>query len=178
MAFEIELHSERLDLRPLRAGDLDEVAELGADGRVMEWFGGPVTRSASGHWLERQLEHWDRHGLGRFHVARDGRFVGVVGLSRAEFDAGVVPGVEIAWRLVHAAWGRGYATEAARLAAADGFERVGLTEIIAVTTPGNVRSRRVMERLGMRHAPDEEFDHPRLPPGHRLRRHVLYRLVR
>jgi RimJ/RimL family protein N-acetyltransferase len=105
-------------------------------------------------------------------------FVGFVGLHVPSFEASFTPCVEGVWRLAGDAWGFGYATEAASAVVHDGFERVGLSKILAWTVPANVRSRRVMERLGMRHCPGEDFDHPRLPEGHALRRHVLYRLER
>ena len=87
-----------------------------------------------------------------------------------------MPCVEVGWRLAVAHWGRGYATEGARAALDYGFDQVGLREIVSFTTVGNHRSRRVMERLGMHRAPEEDFMHPSLPEGHPLRPHVLYRL--
>jgi RimJ/RimL family protein N-acetyltransferase len=85
--------------------------------------------------------------------------------------------VEIGWRFLRDFWGRGYATEAARAACAHGFDALGLSEIVAFTVPSNLRSRQLMLRLGMQHSPDEDFDNPRLPEGHPLRPHVLYRLT-
>jgi RimJ/RimL family protein N-acetyltransferase len=105
-------------------------------------------------------------------------FIGFVGLSRPSFSAHFTPCVEIGWRLSHEHWGHGYATEAARAAAWDGFERVGLREIVSFTAVANQRSRRVMQLLGMHRLEHEDFDHPLLPQGHPLRRHVLYRLQR
>jgi RimJ/RimL family protein N-acetyltransferase len=100
------------------------------------------------------------------------------GLSPVLFDAPFTPAAEIEWRLVPEAWGRGYATESAGAALKFGFESRGLAEIVSFTVPANARSRAVMERLGMTRDRGDDFDHPRLPPGHRLRRHVLYRLSR
>jgi RimJ/RimL family protein N-acetyltransferase len=170
--------TERLHLRPLSIDDLDAVVALAADARVMRTLGGVSTAEEAQAWLERQLVHWRRHGYGRYVATRGGTWLGVVGLSRTDLDAGIVPGVEIAWRLAFDQWGHGYATEAARAAMHDGFERVGLDAIIAVTTTTNERSLRVMERLGMAHAPGDTFDHPRVPPGDPLRRHVVYRVQR
>jgi ribosomal-protein-alanine N-acetyltransferase len=95
-------------------------------------------------------------------------------LSVPNFQAHFMPAVEIGWRLDRTCWGRGFATEAALATLVDGFSRVGLTEIVSFTAPPNLRSIRVVERLGMTHNPADDFDHPRLPEGHRLRRHVLY----
>jgi RimJ/RimL family protein N-acetyltransferase len=172
----VELHTARLTLRPLRAADLDAAVMLGADARVMNSLGGPLSPSQSGSWLERQLAHWQRHGYGRYLVTRDADFVGFVGLSRFDFDHGIVPGVEVAWRLAFDEWGKGYATEAARAVIEHGFTSLDLDEIIGVTSVDNVRSRRVMDRLGVQHAPHETFDHPLLPVGDPLRSHVVYRL--
>jgi RimJ/RimL family protein N-acetyltransferase len=105
-------------------------------------------------------------------------FVGFVGLAVPRFDSPFMPCVEIGWRLAAEHWGRGYATEGARAALDFGFQRLSLDEIVSYTVPDNVRSRRVMEKIGMTHRSDEDFDHPLLPQGHRLRRHVLYRLAR
>jgi RimJ/RimL family protein N-acetyltransferase len=172
------LVTERLSLRPVMAEDLDVVVALGADARVMAWFGGPIAAKQASAWMERQLEHWRQHGFGRMAVDRDGVVVGFVGLTRTDYDAGFTPGVEIAWRLAFEHWGRGYATEAARVVVRDGFDRIGLDEIVGVTTPENVRSRRVMERLGMVQSPGDTFDHPLVPEGDPLRLHVVYRLSR
>ncbi|HET9520851.1 MAG TPA: GNAT family N-acetyltransferase, partial [Candidatus Limnocylindrales bacterium] len=93
-------------------------------------------------------------------------------------EAPFTPAVEVGWRFDPEAWGHGYATEAARAAVGFGFEALGLDEIVSFTVPANVRSRAVMERIGMTHDPADDFDHPNLPDGHPLRRHVLYRLPR
>jgi RimJ/RimL family protein N-acetyltransferase len=172
----VELETRRLHLRPVRADDLDILAALGADHRVMDPLGGAMSREATQGWLERLIAHWEMHGYGRFLVSLDSAFVGVVGLSRADLDAGIVSGVEIAWRLAFDYWGHGYASEAADAAIRDGFERVGLQEIISLTTPNNVRSRSIMDRLGMAFSPGDTFDHPRVPEGDPRRRHVVYRL--
>jgi ribosomal-protein-alanine N-acetyltransferase len=99
-------------------------------------------------------------------------------LAPPRFEAAFTPAVEVGWRLAVEAWGHGYATEAARAALAFGFEERGLDEIVSFTTPANVRSRAVMERIGMTRDPADDFDHPNLPPESPLRRHVLYRLSR
>jgi ribosomal-protein-alanine N-acetyltransferase len=121
----------------------------------------------------------DEHGFGYWAVELPGEasLIGAIGLSRVR-SLPCAPATEIGWRLAPAYWGRGYATEAARAALEDGLFRLGVDEIVAFTVPANVRSRRVMERLGMARDPANDFDHPRLPPGHPQRRHVLYRIRR
>lgn len=139
----------------------------------MIWLGGVLDEGKSREWLDSRVAHWREHGYGRFHVEGPDGFVGFVGLSRTEFDAGFVPDIEIAWRLAYEHWGKGYATEAARAVLDDGFNRVRLSRIVGVTTIDNLRSRRVMERLGMAPAPEETFVHP---VGSQP--HVVYRLSR
>jgi len=173
------LRSARLQLRPLTASDLALVHALNGDPRVMTPLGGPLSPAAAvSAWLERQIAHFEAHGYGRYVVSRGREFVGLVGLSRTDFESGIVPGVEIAWRLAFEHWGRGYATEAARAAIEEGFAHYRLDEVIAVTSVGNLRSRRVMTRLGMTHSERDSFDHPKLATGDPLRRHVVYRLSR
>jgi ribosomal-protein-alanine N-acetyltransferase len=124
--------------------------------------------------------HLDRHGFGLWalEIVDVAPFAGFVGLSVPGFDAHFTPCVEIGWRLAAEHWGRGYATEAARAVLAFGFASLGLREIVSFTVPANSRSRRVMEKIGMVRSAADDFDHPRLPEGHRLRRHVLYRVTR
>ena len=170
----------RLLLRRWRDGDLDAFAALNADPEVMAFFPALLGRAESDALAARIREHFARHGFGLWAVEVPGvaEFVGFVGLSVPRFEAPFTPCVEIGWRLVRAHWGRGYATEAARAALDFGFRRLALDEVVSFTVPANRRSRAVMERLGMAHDPAEDFDHPTLPEGHPLRRHVLYRLAR
>jgi RimJ/RimL family protein N-acetyltransferase len=165
-------------LRPWRDEDLPAFAALNADPRVMEFMPKALSRDESDARADRIRRHWAERGFGLWAVEVPGvaPFIGFVGLSVPPFEAAFTPCVEIGWRLAFAHWGRGYATEAANAALEDGFGRLGLTEIVSFTVPANVRSRRVMERLGMTRSPADDFDHPLLPEGHPLRRHVLYRI--
>ena len=168
------LRTPRLVLRRIEPRDEGAIVELCADPRVMDPLGGPLTREETQAWLAKLDEHWRAHGYGRFLVEKkDGTFVGVVGLSRTDFDAGIIPAIEIAWRLAHAQWGNGYATEAARRVLDDARQRLSITHLVAVTTVGNTRSRAVMKRLGMTES--TTFDHPRIPEDSPLRAHVVYR---
>lgn len=172
-----ELRGERVLLRGWRAEDLEPFAELNADARVMEHYPAPLTRAQSDTFVrERVVPQFADRGFGLWAVEVPGvaPFIGYVGLQAPTFEAHFTPCVEIGWRLAFRFWGYGYATEAARVAIAFGLAEGGLDEIVSFTVPANRRSLAVMERLGMRYA--GEFEHPRLPSGHRLRRHVLYRL--
>jgi RimJ/RimL family protein N-acetyltransferase len=174
----IELRTERLLLRPWRTSDREPFAALNADPEVMAFFPAPLLRAESDAMAERIQAGFDERGWGFWAVEVVGRhsFIGLVGLSVPD-GLPCSPCVEIGWRLARAHWGKGYATEAARAALRFGFEELGLPEIVAFTAVGNRRSRGVMERIGMRNS-GEDFDHPRLPVGHPLRRHVLYRVGR
>jgi RimJ/RimL family protein N-acetyltransferase len=175
-----ELRSERLILRQWRDSDRLPFRQLNADPRVMEFMPEPLTADASDALFDRAQEHFNRHGFGLFAVEliATSAFVGFIGLSIPAFDAHFMPAVEIGWRLAFEHWGKGLATEGARAALGFGFNDLGLEQLISFTVPANLRSRRVMERLGMTHDPADDFDHPRLPEGHPLRRHVLYRINR
>jgi RimJ/RimL family protein N-acetyltransferase len=175
----VTLTTERLLLRPWRASDREPFAELNADPEVMEFL--PATpRAVSDEHAGRVDSHFQQHGYGFWAVEeRGGRpFVGFVGLWHTSFASHFTPCIEVGWRLARSAWGRGYASEGAREAVRFGFEDLGLTELVAITVPANVRSRHVMEKLGMQRDLQGDFEHPQLPEGHPLRSHVLYRLSR
>jgi ribosomal-protein-alanine N-acetyltransferase len=166
------IETPRLILRPWRDSDREPFARMNADPRVMEFFVATLRREESDALVDRAIAHFARHGFGPLAAElRDtGEFIGFIGLSIPTFEAHFTPCVEIGWRLAAEHWGRGLATEGARevLHRATG-------EIVSFTTERNLRSRHVMEKLGMIHDPADDFDHPRIPEGHPQRRHVLYR---
>jgi RimJ/RimL family protein N-acetyltransferase len=174
------LTTERLLLRGWRDADREAFAAMNADPVVMEYFPSTLSRAESDAQIERFRQRWQEDGHGPWAIERrvDGAFLGFAGLAAPHFEAHFTPAVEVGWRLARDAWGHGYATEASIAAVEFGFEVLGLAEIVSFTVPANLPSRRVMERLGMTHDPADDFEHPRLPVGHPLRRHVLYRLSR
>lgn len=173
-----DLLTERLLLRRWMDADREPFAAINADPEVMELFPSTLSRVESDAFADRVEAHFDDHGFGLWavEVLDGGAFAGYVGLWPADFEAHFTPAVEVGWRLARAHWGRGYATEGALAAARDGFDRLGLDEIVSFTTTANHRSRRVMEKLGMRYDPKDDFDHPKLPDGHPIQPHVLYRV--
>jgi RimJ/RimL family protein N-acetyltransferase len=179
VAEQIEFETERLLARHWRDGDEAPFASMNADPRVMQYFPARLDRPASDALLMELRMHLEDNGFGIWAIEEKSSraFIGAVGLQIPAPDLPVFPCVEIAWRLASPHWGRGFATEAARGALRAGFEQLGLPEIVAFTSVANVRSRRLMERLGMRDT-GETFDHPRLPEDHPLRRHCLYFLSR
>lgn len=171
------LVTPRLVMRRWTDADLEPFAALNADPEVMRYFPARLTREDSDAFVDRIEARFDEDGYGLWALERaGGEFLGYTGLAPARADLPCAGAIEIGWRLVRAAWGHGYATEAAREAVRFGFEQAGLAEVVSFTAVVNVRSRRVMERLGMTRDPAEDFDHPALPAGSPLRPHVLYRL--
>ncbi|MGH3097638.1 MAG: GNAT family N-acetyltransferase [Streptosporangiales bacterium] len=175
----LELTTERLLLRRWRATDRAAFAAMNADPEVMEHFPAMLSRAESDAFVDRVEAALERnpYGLWAVEVAGTGDFIGFTGLSVPSFDAHFTPAVEVGWRLARHAWGHGYASEAARVALAHGFARVGLAEIVSFTTVANVRSQAVMRRIGMTRDPADDFAHPRLPEEHPMRLHVLYRIT-
>jgi RimJ/RimL family protein N-acetyltransferase len=171
------LRGRRVQLRQWRIEDRDAFAAMNADPRVMEFFRGTLSRDASDAMVGRIQRHFDEHGFGLWAIELPGSasFIGFAGLIWARFRAPFTPAVEIGWRLAYEHWGQGYATEAALLALEFGFAIVDLPEVVSFTAPANLRSRAVMERLGMRRDTAGDFDYPGFPESHPLRRHVLYR---
>jgi RimJ/RimL family protein N-acetyltransferase len=172
------IETERLLLRPWQKEDLKPFASLNADPRVMEFMPKVLTEAESDAMAEKIQENFAKDGFGYYAavIKNTGEFIGYVGLKKVEFEAFFTPCVEIAWRLAFHAWGKGYCNEAAKAVLKEGFTKLGLKEIVSFTVPGNLRSRKVMERLGMVRDPKEDFHHPKLPLDHPLSLHVLYRL--
>jgi RimJ/RimL family protein N-acetyltransferase len=171
--------TERLLLRDWRDTDVDAFAAINADPVVMEYFPQPYTEERTRKFVERIGERWRELGYGLWAVERkdSGRFIGYIGLWPATFPAHFTPAVEVGWRLAADQWGHGYATEGARAALDHGFDTLGLDEIVSFTSARNLRSIKVMERLGMHRDAADDFAHPNVPDGP-LRAHVLYRIRR
>jgi RimJ/RimL family protein N-acetyltransferase len=173
-----DIQTNRLLLRGWRDSDREPFARINLDPAVMEFFPAPLSAQESSAMFDRIESHFGQHGFGLWatELRETGDFIGYVGLAVPRFEAAFTPCVEIGWRLDAAFWGKGLATEGARAVANHAFNVFHLDELVSLTVPANVRSRRVMEKLGMTHDPAEDFDHPMMPAGHPLRRHVLYRL--
>lgn len=174
----LERRTERLILRPFRESDREPFARLNADPRVMQYFPSTLTRDQSDTLVDQLHEHFETRGFGPWAIELpqiDG-CIGVAGLAVPGFNSHFTPCVEIAWRLASEHWAQGYAQEAAQAAVHTAFVHLELKQVVSFTATDNQRSRRVMQRLGMNRDPNEDFEHPKLPPGHPLRGHVLYRL--
>jgi RimJ/RimL family protein N-acetyltransferase len=171
------IETERLILRSWKDSDLEPFARLNADPQAMEFMLNPLSREESDAWVERMKTHFAGHGFSHYaaELKQDGSFVGAIGLSVPAYETPFSPCVEIGWRILPAYWNRGLATEGAREVLRYAFEVLRLPEIVAFTVPANHRSRRVMEKIGMVRDLTGDFDHPRVPVRHPLRRHMLYR---
>lgn len=180
------VRTNRLCIRTWRDEDLAPFAAMNADPEVMEFFPSVLTRDESDALAANIRGKIEKHGFGFWVVETlpsgdtPAQFCGFTGVSIPSFEPPFEtlssPCVEVGWRFARAFWGNGYATEAAAAAVAYGMTVLRAPELVSFTVPENVRSRRVMERLDMVHDPESDFDHPNVPEGHRLRRHVLYRI--
>lgn len=172
------LETERLVLRRWRASDREPFRAINADPRVMEYFPALLTAEESDQAIARIEQHFADHGFGLYaaELRETDAMVGYIGLAIPRFDAPFMPAVEIGWRLASEVWGRGLATEGAHAVVQHAFDDLRLSSVVSFTVPANHRSRRVMEKIGMAHNAHADFDHPAIPKGHPLRRHVLYRL--
>jgi RimJ/RimL family protein N-acetyltransferase len=175
----VTLKTERLILRAWNGADREPFARMNADPRVMEYLGETMSREQSDELADRIEAHFQTHGFGLWaaELGESSEFIGFIGLAVPTFEAAFTPCVEIGWRLAAEYWGAGLATEGAREIVRYAFEELELPELVSFTAIRNERSRRVMAKLGMTHDATENFDHPGLPAGDPLRRHVLYRLT-
>jgi 3-dehydroquinate dehydratase / shikimate dehydrogenase len=170
------IQTKRLILRPWRQADLEPFAKLNADPRVMECMLSPLSREESDQMVARFSAHFSEYGWGLWAVSVPdvSDFIGFIGLSHVKYSASLIPAIEIGWRLAYDFWGKGFATEGAKASLKYAFETLNLNEIVSFTAVPNKRSANVMEKIGMQHIPEKDFDHPRIPEGHPLRRHLLY----
>ncbi len=177
----LQLETQRLTLRRWQEADRAPFAAMNADPIVMHYFAAPMTREQSDEAIDRYLAAFDSEGFSFFaaDLRESGDFIGTIGLQtmRDVIPNLPQPAVEIGWRLTQSAQCKGLATEGARTVVDFAFNQLGLNEVVAITAIPNQPSRRVMEKLGMTHRPELDFDHPRVPTGHQYQRHTLYSLI-
>lgn len=173
----MELRTERLVLRQWREDDLEPFAKMCGDARVMEYFPAVLTREESDALAARIKNKIEENGWGCWAVTLlSGEFIGFIGINGVGSEFPFGPAVEIGWRLAFDHWGKGYAVEGALASLRFGFDVLGLEKIVAFTAACNLKSRRVMEKLGMHYDPKDDFDHPKVAEGHPHRRQVLYQI--
>ena len=180
MTARVHIETERLLLRDWTDADAVPFAEMNADPRVMEFFVKTLDRAQSDVLMARIRANMARDGYGLYATEdkASGDFIGFVGLAEPGFEGPFMPAIEIGWRLARRSWGQGLASEAAAAVVGHAFTNLGLTALVSFTAEWNRPSRRVMEKIGMTHDAREDFIHPKVPPGHKLAPHVLYRINR
>lgn len=173
---EIFIETHRLILRQWEESDYEPFVQLNMDKDVMEFFPSVLTRDETLAQIERAINHIKEYGFGFFAVERkdNNQFIGFTGLYHPRFESYFTPCVEIGWRLSKANWNQGFATEAARACLQFGFDTLKLSEIYSFTSVNNIRSKNVMEKIGM--VRDGFFEHPSIEAGHELKQHVLYKI--
>ncbi|MAZ14762.1 MAG: GNAT family N-acetyltransferase [Ahrensia sp.] len=172
--------TKRLILRPWEERDRDVFYEINSDPQVMEFFPFRRDRQQSDAFFETLIVRQnERITFSALELRETGECLGFCGLHDGDVEPAFPAGtVEIGWRLVTRAWGKGYATEGARAALEYGFEALGLPEIVSFAVHDNHRSTSVMERIGLSRDPERDFDHPHVPDTHpHLKRHVVYRMT-
>ncbi|HWA90179.1 MAG TPA: GNAT family N-acetyltransferase [Rhizomicrobium sp.] len=165
----------RMIVRPWRDEDLPALAVLNADPEVRRYYHPRVlTRAESDAMARSCLAHLDAHGFGflALESRTDGALIGGAGLSWTE-PVPDGPAVEIGWILAKRYWRQGFAREASLMWFERGWSR-GLRRIVGYTSKINLPSRALMESLGMRRDPADDFMDPTVPPHSPLAPHVLY----
>jgi RimJ/RimL family protein N-acetyltransferase len=180
----MDLTTPRLRLRSWREADVEPFFAMSNDREVMAHFPSLYTRDVVESLVAKQQEFIAEKGYGFWALEAEGAFIGFCGIKDVLFDVPWAPAVEVGWRLARHAWGKGYATEAARAAMAYGFGTLGLAEIVAFLLPMNRRSAAVCERLGMTRDPSRDFEHPLIAEdtvsvgGFPQRPHIVYAIKR
>ncbi|MBO9713764.1 GNAT family N-acetyltransferase [Sphingomonas sp.] len=174
------IESERLILRGWREDDLEPFAVMCADPQVMATLGPLMSREETRALIARVETLRAEHGFTFWAMERraDGAFLGWCGVKPGAANTPIEGQIEIGWRIAADHWGQGYAREAAAATLAWVWANLDAPLVAAITTPGNVRSWGLMERLGMVRAPEDDFDHPNLPDDSPLKAHVTYRIRR
>lgn len=172
------IKTSRLILRPWQQNDLESYFLMNQDTKVLEFLPGAVSKEQCIDFMQYQNQQLENRGfmLWAVELQSTGELLGFTGLNYFDKPTHFSPAVEIGWRLGSQYWGFGYATEGALAVLHYGFNHLEINEIVAFTVPDNLRSRKVMERIGMTHEVDGSFAHPKLPTDHHLSKHVLYRI--
>jgi RimJ/RimL family protein N-acetyltransferase len=177
---EFRIETERLILRAWREEDVCPFYSMSQDASVMEFIGSmPSLAEVSAHVARIQaklseLGHW----FWAMENKENGSFMGFCGVKPVQDGCPVSGRLEVGWRLAHRFWGQGYAREAAQASLTWGFANLSDDAIWAITVPANTRSWGLMERIGMSRHLDLDFDHPSVPDGSPLKRHITYSIRR
>lgn len=173
------IETARLILRTWKNEDANAYYQINQDPKVIELLRGPLTLEQVNDFISAVNKQQEKHGytLWAVELKETGKFIGFIGLNYPDWKSHFTPAVEVAWRLGSQYWGKGYATEGAKASLDYGFKQCGLKEIVSFTVPANIRSIRVMEKIGLKRDLNGDFAHPKLPANHPLSQHILYRLT-
>lgn len=179
MTMTVIIETERLILRTWEKEDAEAYFKINQDPKVTEFLRGPLTMEQVNDFISAANSHADKHGytLWAACLKSTGELIGFIGLNYTDWKSHFTPAIEVGWRLGSQFWGKGYATEGAKASLYYGFKKCGIKEIVSFTVPANVRSLRVMEKIGLKRDVNGNFAHPKLPTDHPLSQHVLYRLT-
>ncbi|WP_262695577.1 GNAT family N-acetyltransferase [Kordiimonas aquimaris] len=174
----MQIITDRLILRTWRDEDRQAFTEINTDPDVMRYFPALQPASVSNASVDKRIAHQEKHGVCFWaaELIESHEFVGFIGMEYVHEDIPYAGSLEIGWRLAKEYWGRGLAPEGARACLAYAFSALKAKHVVSFTTENNLSSRRVMEKIGMVHEPQHDFDHPEVPDDSSLKRHVLYRI--
>lgn len=172
------IETERLILRTWKKEDADPYFQINQDTKVIEFLPRSLTMEQVNDFITAASNHQEEQSytLWAACLKETRELIGFIGLNYTTFESNFTPAVEVGWRLGSQYWGKGYATEGAKASLEYGFKQCGLKEIVSFTVPANVKSLRVMEKIGLKRDLNGDFAHPKLPADHKLSHHVLYRL--
>lgn len=172
------IETERLFLRTWKEEDIESYYMINQDPKVIEFLRGKLTMEQVHDFIPAVNAHQEKHGytLWAAEIKATSELIGFIGLNYTDWPSHFTPAIEVGWRLGSQFWGKGYATEGAKACLDFGFSKTGLKEIVSFTVPANVRSTRVMERIGMKRDLNGDFVHSKLEADHTLSKHVLYRI--
>lgn len=174
------IETERLLLRFWKKEDVEPYYQINQDPKVIQYLRSSLTMDQVVEFVKSVNIHGDKYGyaLWAAQFKETSELIGFIGLQFTDWKSHFTPAVEVGWRLGSQYWGKGYATEGASASLRYGFNRCGLKEIISFTVPANVRSIRVMEKIGLKQDINGSFAHTKLELSHQLSKHVLYRIAR
>jgi RimJ/RimL family protein N-acetyltransferase len=172
------IQTNRLILRTWKNSDAKTYFDINQDPKVIEFLRGPMPLEQVNEFIRsvNKQQEKNHYTLWAAELKNTGELIGFIGLNKPDWEAHFTPAVEIGWRLGSQFWGKGYATEGAKACLDFGFNKIGLKEIVSFTVPANLKSIKVMEKIGMTRDLNGDFAHPKLPLDHPLSKHVLYKL--
>lgn len=172
------IKTDRLGLRNWQVSDIEPATRMNADKVVREFFPNTMSQLETEDFIKNMQQHFATHGYCYFAVDElaTHKFIGFIGLSNQTFKSGFTPCVDIGWRLLPEFWGKGYATEGALGCVNFVFTTLKLKEVYAIAPEMNLKSQRVMQKIGMSKC--IHFVHPKIDKNNPLKNCVAYRILK